>query len=131
MLVGELIGAPVVACDPHTEVSEAAKTMLADEIGALVVLEDAKLVGIVTERDLLQIVAEKSRGPSSVGKIMTPRPDYLSSDVEVGDVAEWMMATGYRHLPVLERGQVIGVVSIKDVLWALTDDRFRGDDKSS
>lgn len=125
MLVGELIGGPVVTCGPHTEIAVAAKTMLAEEVGALAVLDGTRLVGIVTERDLLRVVAERRRGPLPVGRIMTPSPDFLSPDVDVDDAAEWMMAAGYRHLPVVEKGQILGMVSIKDLLWALTDQRPR------
>jgi CBS domain-containing protein len=52
--------------------------------------------------------------------LMTPDPDYLESDVNVEDAAAWMLAAGYRHLPVVEDGQVLGILSVKDVLWALT-----------
>lgn len=41
-------------------------------------------------------------------------------DLSIDDAAEWMTAMGYRHLPIVEQGQVIGIVSIKDVLWAMT-----------
>lgn len=123
MRVGELIGGPVVTCDPHTEVADAAKTMMAEEVGALAVMDDTRLVGIVTERDLLRVVADRPRGPLPVGRVMTPSPDFLSPDVDVDDAAEWTIAVGYRHLPVVERGQLIGMVSIKDLLWALTDQR--------
>lgn len=125
MRAGELIGGPVVTCGAYTEIADAAKTMLAEEVGALAVMENTRLVGIVTERDLLRVVAERPRGPLPVGRIMTPSPDFLSPDVEVDDAAEWMMAAGYRHLPVVEKGRIIGMVSIKDVLWALTDQRRR------
>ena len=52
---------------------------------------------------------------------MTPDPDSLTPDVDAADAADWLMATGYRHLPVVEEGQLLGIVSIKDVLWALKD----------
>lgn len=125
MRVGELIRGPVVTCGPYTEVADAAKTMMAEEVGALAVMEDTRLVGIVTERDLLKVVAERPQGSSPVGRIMTPSPDFLSPDVDVDDAAEWTIAVGYRHLPVVEKGQLIGMVSIKDLLWALTDQRRR------
>jgi CBS domain-containing protein len=53
---------------------------------------------------------------------MTPEPDSLEPDVEVADAALWMLAAGYRHLPVVTDGQVIGMLSIKDIMWALTGD---------
>ena len=52
---------------------------------------------------------------------MTPDPDVLSPEVEVRDAADWLLATGYRHLPVVEGGRLLGVVSIKDILWAVKE----------
>jgi CBS domain-containing protein len=55
---------------------------------------------------------------------MTPEPDTVSADLNVEEAANWMLATGYRHLPVTsETGELIGVASIKDVLWALVEPR--------
>jgi CBS domain-containing protein len=53
---------------------------------------------------------------------MTFLPDTFGPELSVEDAADWMLATGYRHLPIVEvSGRVVGMVSIKDVLWALTD----------
>lgn len=52
---------------------------------------------------------------------MTEYPDSLSPDMEVADAADWMLAKGYRHLPLVDGEALIGVVSIKDILWAVTD----------
>lgn len=124
MLVHELIGGPVDTCSVDTAVTEAARKMLAYDIGSLAVTRSEKLVGIVTERDLLRVVADRpSRHRLTVGDVMTPTPDSLDPDVDIDDAADWMMAAGYRHLPVVESGRVLGMVSIKDVLWALTERR--------
>lgn len=52
---------------------------------------------------------------------MTEYPDSFSPDMEVADAADWMLAKGYRHLPIVDGEDLIGVVSIKDILWAVTD----------
>jgi CBS domain-containing protein len=52
---------------------------------------------------------------------MTEYPDSFTPEMEVNEAADWMLATGYRHLPVVEGKSVLGVISIKDVLWALTE----------
>ena len=103
--------------------------MIADDVGSLLVMDDTDIVGIVTERDVLRAVAEgKTQG--IVKAIMTPEPDLLESDVAVTEAAEWMMAAGYRHLPVVKQGQLIGMVSIKDLVWALTEQiRDGGNDR--
>src|SRR5690606_4085507 len=98
--------------------------MIADDVGSLLVMDATDIVGIVTERDVLRAVAEgKTQG--IVKAIMTPEPDLLESDVDVMEAAEWMMAAGYRHLPVVQQGKLIGMVSIKDLVWALTE-QIRG-----
>lgn len=127
MLVEELIGTPVASCPATTDVATAARRMLADDVGSLAVLRDGELVGIVTERDLLGVVADPA-GKATVADVMTPYPDFLARDVEVDDAADWMMAAGYRHLPVLDGGRLVGMVSIKDVLWALTQRRIRAEE---
>ncbi len=122
MLVRELIGGPVDTCTAEMDAVEAARKMLADDIGSLAVVANGDLVGIVTERDLLRVLADSpTRDSASVGDVMTPSPDSLSPDVDTDDAAHWMMAAGYRHLPVVEEGRLVGMVSIKDVLWAITD----------
>ena len=79
------------------------------------------LIGIITERDILRSVGlGNDPDRTTVNDVMTPDPDYLEPDVTVEDAAEWMLAAGYRHLPIAEDGKILGMVSIKDVLWALT-----------
>lgn len=121
MRVSELIGGPVYSCTEDTNVREAAQQMLADDIGSLAVVRDGELVGIVTERDLVREFALDHPTSRTVADAMTPNPDSLAPDIEVEDAADWMMGAGYRHLPVIDGGELVGMVSIKDVLWALTD----------
>lgn len=123
MRVSELIGGPVYSCTEDTDVREAAQQMLADDIGSLAVVRDGEMVGIVTERDLVREFALDNPASRTVADAMTPNPDSLAPDIEVEDAANWMMGAGYRHLPVIEGGELVGMVSIKDVLWALTDPR--------
>ena len=124
MIVEELVAGEVGTCSADTPIVEAAKQMIADDVGSLLVMDDTDIVGIVTERDVLRAVAEgKTQG--IVKAIMTPEPDLLESDVAVTEAAEWMMAAGYRHLPVVKQSQLIGMVSIKDLVWALTE-QIRG-----
>jgi CBS domain-containing protein len=84
-------------------------------------MKDDRLVGIVTERDLVREFAEESPRGRLVGDVMTPDPDSLAPDIEVDEAADWMMAAGYRHLPVVDEGKLVGMVSIKDILWVLTE----------
>ena len=122
MEVRELIGGEVVAVDPTETLGEAANRMMDANIGALAVVEEGELIGIFTERDLVAAAADAADfDVSAVRSWMTKDPDLLGPEMEVADAADWMLAAGYRHLPVMDGKAIIGVVSIKDVLWALTD----------
>lgn len=121
MRVGELIGGPVYSCHEDTPVIDAARAMLDDEVGSLAVVRDGALVGIITERDIVRVFAESLDEEHPVRDVMTPNPDSLEPDIEIGDAANWMMGAGYRHLPVVDGPALVGMVSIKDLLWALTD----------
>lgn len=119
MEIRTLIGGTATVCGPGVTLQEAAAMMMDAGIGSLGVIEGGRLVGILTDRDILQAVAEGVGGVALVEDWMTPEPDVLAPDVDVEDAADWLLATGYRHLPVVEEGRLVGVVSIKDVLWAL------------
>lgn len=127
MIVKDLLVGDVATCTPDTPIVEAAERMMEADTGSLVVIDKGELVGIVTERDVLRAVAEaKNTKTAAVGGIMTPGPDSLEPDVEVQEVALWMVAAGYRHLPVVENDELIGMVSIKDLIWALTEEESTG-----
>lgn len=122
MLVQDLVSGEIDACRPDVSVAEAARRMMADDVGSLAVVDDRDLVGILTERDVLRTVAEGvANETTKVSEVMTPDPDSLSPEVSVKDAAEWMMAAGYRHLPVIDDGNLIGMISIKDLMWALLE----------
>ncbi len=125
MQVSELLGGEILTCGVDTTVSDAARLMVANDAGSLAVLSDDELVGIVTERDLLKVIADPSRGDDTrVGQVMTPSPDALDGDVDVSYAADWMLAAGYRHLPVVDSSnKTLGIISIKDVLWGVTQGR--------
>jgi citrate synthase len=85
-------------------------------IGSAVVTEHGKVVGILTERDLLRAAAADAPGDDEVSVWMTASPDVLSADEEVG--AAWQSLTHhhYRHLPVVEGSTLVGVVSLRDLM---------------
>lgn len=122
MQVRSLAGGSVVRCSPSISLRESARAMEAAAVGSIAVTEGAALVGIFTERDLLSAVAAGADlDQENVRSWMTSDPDTVLADLDVEEAADWMMATGHRHLPVMDHsGELIGVVSIKDVLWALS-----------
>src|SRR5690606_5328352 len=124
MLVKDLIGGEIDGCGPDQTISDVAQAMMEHGVGSLAVVDKGDLVGILTERDILRLVSEgRDPAETKVRAVMTPDPDSLGPEVSVSDAANWMMAAGYRHMPVLEEGDLIGMVSIKDVLWALLEDQ--------
>jgi CBS domain-containing protein len=97
----------------------AADRMTWHQVGALPVLEGQRLVGIVTERDLTAALAEGADpGVTPVADYMTPAPEVLRPDSELADAAHLMLELGIRHLPVVRSGQLVGVLSMRDVLDA-------------
>lgn len=123
MTIQELVGGEVVSMEPTDSLRKAAEMMYEAGVGSVAVLVDGALEGILTERDILNAVAdfaELDRDP--ISKYMTALPDTFGPEMRVEDAADWMLATGYRHLPVVDdTGKTLGMVSIKDVLWAVTD----------
>ena len=97
----------------------AADRMSWHQVGALPILEGQRLVGIVTERDLTAALAEGADAEvTPVSDYMTPAPEVLRPDNELADAAHLMLELGIRHLPVVRSGQLVGVLSMRDVLDA-------------
>ena len=125
MELRELISGEVETVAADTAIADAAIHMHQSGVGSLAVVDDEELSGIFTERDVLQMVA--AGGDPSVETVsgwMTLYPDSFSPDMDVREAADWMLAAGYRHLPVVEDGHLIGMASIKDILWALTGEKL-------
>lgn len=122
MEVRELLSGEVITIPADQSVRQGVQMMNESGVGSLAVIEDGELAGIFTERDVLHAVAAEADLDSDlISRWMTDYPDAFSPDMEVQEAADWMLATGYRHLPVVDNGSLIGMASIKDVLWAVTD----------
>ena len=111
-------GRPPVTVSPQTTVAEAARLMKIRKVGALLVVAGARLIGIFTERDaLLRVIAEE-RDPhkTHIAQVMTPDPQTVHPDKPFGYALHLMHEGGFRHVPVVENGRSLGVVSARDVL---------------
>ena len=111
-------GRAPVTVSPQTTVVEAARLMKIRKVGALLVVDGARLIGIFTERDaLLRVIAEE-RAPdrTHIAQVMTPDPQTVQPDTPFGHALHLMHEGGFRHVPVVENGQPLGVVSARDVL---------------
>ncbi len=120
MQVKELLdkkGHDVYSISPDATVYDALKLMAEKEIGALVVLEGGKMVGILSERDYARkiILKGKASKDTAVREIMTTEVIHISSDVQVGKCLSLMTKHHFRHIPVLENDQLVGILSIEDV----------------
>jgi len=115
-----MVGGRAEVCGPETTLQDVSEAMLAAQVGSVGVVEDRRLTGIITERDVLRAAAE---GADAVTEIvrdwMTSDPDVFSPEAQAREAAEWLLETGYRHMPVMEDGELLGIVSIKDILWAI------------
>ncbi|MCB1896943.1 MAG: CBS domain-containing protein [Zoogloeaceae bacterium] len=119
--ISEIIdGQTVSTAKPTDTVLAAAERMKERSIGALMVVEDDQLVGIFTERDALYRVIAAGADPSKtkISEVMTPNPQTIDADKPFRNALHLMYENGYRHVPVVDDGRPIGVVSARDALGA-------------
>jgi CBS domain-containing protein len=120
MNLSELVAGAIVAAPVEMKLIDLARLMEAEGVGSVAILDDhGEFVGIVTDRDIVGAVARNQGRGTTAGEIMTEAPDTIEIDTEVSDAVAWLNATGYRHLPVTDNGALAGMVSIKDLLWAV------------
>ena len=114
--VREVMSTGLHYVSPSTTVGEAVALMAQHRIGSTLVMEGSRLIGIFTERDTVRALSTTYDAPShEVGSWMTPDPMTVAPDVPTEDALKLMLANNFRHLPVLENGDIIGIVSIRDL----------------
>jgi len=119
MRVEALVGGTSDVIGPETTLTDAAAVMISRSVGALAVVDGRSFVGIVTDRDIVRAMAGGVDPDDAVSAWMTSGPDTISPDVSVSEAADWLLETGYRHLPVAVGDELLGIVDIRDVLWTL------------
>lgn len=114
----------VISCPSDTTVSVAALLMKRHEIGALMVVDDGKLVGVFTERDaLFRVVAEgRDTRITRVAEVMTAHPQTIDPDQSFAHALHMMHEGRYRHVPVVENGRPVGMISARDALGPELED---------
>ena len=116
-----LVSGDVDVVGPETTLAAAAGFMMERSVGALAVVARRDFAGIVTDRDIVRAASQDvDLESATVAEWMTESPDVVSPDTTVEEAAEWLLETGYRHLPVVTDDGLIGIVDIRDVLWAIT-----------
>src|SRR5579875_2605611 len=115
--VSGLMTSPPVTATPDETLAVAARRMAEHRVGSVVVLREGRLAGILTERDLLRAEADAADPASTtVAQYMTAEPDCVHPDVEAIDAWRSFAEHGYRHVPVVDGDEVLGVVSIRDLV---------------
>jgi CBS domain-containing protein len=114
-LVSAVMSGRLLVTSPSDTLADAAHRMADRRVGAILVVEDDHLVGILTERDVLR-AAGRGTVEGSVAQWMTHDPDTVAPDATIGMAAAMMVHGGYRHVPIVEGGKLVGVVSIRDLL---------------
>jgi CBS domain-containing protein len=121
MLVGEIMHSDVKTASANDSFADVAKMMRSNGISSVVVLDGKKLRGIVTERDIVNLVAEGGDPNTTTVERRMTRLDLITVDpkTELSQAAELMVSNNIRHLPIVDGGNVVGIVSIRDMTrWA-------------
>ena len=130
MLVRDILahkGKLVHTCGPDDTLADVADLLVGHNIGSLVVMQDEEMIGIVTERDILRASAA-TRGPLEFVRVrdrMTRCPIVASPGDAVADIMCVMTERRIRHVPVVEHGKMIGIISIGDTVKAQHDELCR------
>ena len=120
--VGEIMTGSVFSIEPSMTVAEAATVMGERKIGSAVVLDGERLAGIFTERDIVRALGEHfDAAGHPVSEWMTADPMTVPPETPVQEALNTMLERGFRHLPVVENEQILGIVSMRDLTRAGID----------
>jgi len=128
MQVSEILkvkGNALFTIAPEGKLTEAVSTMAQHNMGSLVVIDKGRVVGMLTFKEILQAVSKGrgALGEAKVGDIMERDPVTAGPAMEVNDLRRTMIDSGARYLPVMDRDELIGVVSFRDVAKAVLDEQ--------
>jgi len=118
-------GNRLVSAEPAGRAVEAVSTMARENLGSLVVMEQGRMVGMLTFHELLRALASRggALGELSVGDIMVRDPVTAAPEMEVNDLRRTMLESGARYLPVMQDGRLLGVISFRDVAKAVLEEQ--------
>jgi CBS domain-containing protein len=106
----------LVTVPAEATVAEAAQVMSLQHVGAALIADGDRLHGIFTERDIVRaLAAEHDAAGHAVAGWMTPDPFTLGPDAKIVEARDRMLEEGFRHIPVVEDGRLIGIVSLRDL----------------
>jgi|GraSoiStandDraft_5_1057265.scaffolds.fasta_scaffold432037_1 CBS domain-containing protein len=128
MHIGGVMRTKLVTARPDETAADAIRRMLQSGIGSVIVIEDNAPVGMFTERDVLKLAGEGTDFESiPVRRAMTARPLTIAADDDILAASQMMAERKLRHLPVTEDGNLVGIVSMRDVLAYLAERLYSGD----
>jgi CBS domain-containing protein len=118
-------GNRLLTIEPTGRAVDAVRTMSEQNLGSLVVLDQGRMVGMLTFREILQALAQRTGtiGDVRVGDIMVRDPVTAAPDMEVNDLRRTMLDSGARYLPVVQDGKLVGVISFRDVAKAVLEEQ--------
>ena len=121
-LVRVLQTSDYVAVSPFTPLAQAIEAMKRDEGGCVIVSDDGRVAGIFTERDLLtKVIGQQVDLDSPISQWMHPTVATLSPDATVGDAVKLMNEKGFRNIPLVKKGELIGLISVFDIITYLAE----------
>jgi CBS domain-containing protein len=122
-VVADLMTRDILTVDPADSIGEAAQKMTERGVGSIVVSDYGRMIGILTERDMLKAVAARVHSSEArVREWMTPDPVTVAPTTTVEEAGRIMLEAGFRHLPVVEEERPVGIVSIRDLAaWGISN----------
>jgi CBS domain-containing protein len=115
--LADILKPDFITVAPEDTLGEVAEKMMGRNVGAVIVKDFGRMIGILTERDMLRAMAARMHtSEARVRQWMTSDPITASPDMALDDAAKVMLDNGFRHLPVMEGDTVLGVVSLRRVL---------------
>ena len=120
--LGEVMTKEVLTVEPSDTIGEAAEKMTSHGVGAVVVSDFGRMIGILSERDIMRAVADRIHSSEArVREWMTADPITATADTSPEEAGRIMLEHGFRHLPVITDGRAVGIVSIRDVAeWGMS-----------
>jgi len=129
MSAADVMNVRLVSVGPDETAHASVEKMLESGVGSVIVCEESRLLGIFTERDVLRLVGEGADLHALlVSEVMTKQPVSVGPEDDVFAVARIMGEKRIRHLPILQDGNVLGVVGIRDVMRSLVERIWRSHD---
>jgi CBS domain-containing protein len=121
-IVAERMSRDLLTVEPSAALAEAAREMHGRGVGAVLVLEGGRLTGILTERDMLRAVATGHDPDEPVSEWMTHHPETIESSDTTEHAGVLMIHGGFRHLPVVDGGELVGILSLRDLMRVVLED---------